>query len=301
MRFLFIATLLLASLPARATLEVLACEPEWAALVEELAGDRARITVATSPTQDPHRVQARPSLISAARRADLVVCTGADLEVGWLPVLLNKGANPRIRQAPGLFYAADHVSLLDIPVQVSRSDGDVHAAGNPHFYMDPHRVLQVAVALSQRLAELDPEHGPAYQASLEEMQSTWQGSLEQLEQTAAPLKDMEVVVHHKNFRYLETWLGMKAVASLEPRPGIPPSPGTLQAVLDTVRDSAAQLVLYTHYNGDDAAQWLSARSGLCALELPLTVGAEPDTDTLLAFYGRLVDKLVDARTDCSND
>ncbi|MDF1821926.1 MAG: zinc ABC transporter substrate-binding protein [Alcanivoracaceae bacterium] len=301
MRYLLITMFLLASLPARAALEVLACEPEWGALVEDLADDRARITVATSATQDPHRVQARPSLISAARRADLVVCTGADLEVGWLPVLLNKGANPRIRQAPGLFYAADHVTLVDIPDSVSRSDGDVHAAGNPHFYMDPRRVLEVGAALSQRLAELDPDNSEAYQAAWAAMQTEWRNSLATLSARAAPLQGMEVVVHHKNFRYLEEWLGIKAIASLEPRPGIPPSPGTLQGVLDTVRNSAAELVLYTHYNGDDAARWLADHSTLCALELPLTVGAEPGTDTLMAFYHRLVDEISRARRECAHE
>lgn len=301
MRLLLFMALLVASLPARAALEVLACEPEWAALVKELAGERARITVATSATQDPHRVQARPSLISAARRADLVVCTGADLEVGWLPVLLNKGANPRIRQAPGLFYAADHVTLLDIPASVSRSDGDVHAAGNPHFYMDPARVLQVGGALAERLAELDPDNAGAYQSALAAMQAEWRTGLAALEQRAAPLQGMQVVVHHKNFRYLEEWLGLKAVASLEPRPGIPPSPGTLQAVLDTVRSSSAELVLYAQYNGDDAAHWLAEHSNLCPLQLPLTVGAGDDTDTLMAFYRQLVDNLLDARRHCSND
>ena len=301
MRLIIFMLLALSCLPARAALEVLACEPEWAALVTALAGDNAAVTVATSPTQDPHRVQARPSLISAARRADLLVCTGADLEVGWLPVLLNKSANPRIRQAPGLFYAADHVTLLDIPERLDRSDGDVHAAGNPHFYLDPGRMLTVAEALSQRLAILDPDNAQHYDAALDALKQRWQTLQAELAQQMASLEDMEVVAHHKNFRYLDHWLGLKTVASLEPRPGIPPSPASLQTVLDTVRRSNAELVLYTHYNGDHAARWLADHSSLCPLELPLTVGAVDGTDTLADFYRMLVNTLVQARRSCADD
>ena len=296
---LFLSCLLFS--PAHAALRVLACEPEWAALIEELAGDRAEVTVATSPTQDPHQVQARPSLISAARRADLAVCTGADLEVGWLPVLLNKGANPKIRTEPGLFLAAEHVSLLDVRESVSRSEGDVHAAGNPHFHLDPRRMLQVAQALAARLTELDPNGAADYQANRERLERDWTALLEQLANSAINLEGLQVVVHHANFRYLLDWLNMETMASLEPRPGVPPSPGHLSSLVDQVDNSEARLILYTDYNGDRAARWLAEQSGLCAVKLPFTVGAVDNTESLGALYRYLVASLVTATEQCPSE
>ena len=300
MRYLLLLCLV-AALPAQATLRVLACEPEWAALVKELADVRADITVATSPVQDPHHVQARPSLISAARRADLAVCTGAELEVGWLPVLLNKGANPAIRTSPGLFLAADHVALLDIPESVSRRDGDVHAAGNPHFHLDPRRMLQVARALAERLAELDPAGAETYRANLARMEARWPAWIEELESRAGSLSGLEIVTHHSNFRYLADWLKMRTIAALEPKPGVPPSPGHLTDLVDQVSDSEARLVIYTDYNGDQAAQWLASRTALCALKLPFTVGAVPGTETLSGLYEHLVMSLTSALEQCPDE
>ena len=299
MRYLLLLCLV-AALPAQAGLRVLACEPEWAALVSELAGARAEITVATSPVQDPHHVQARPSLISAARRADLAVCTGADLEVGWLPVLLNKGANPSIRQAPGLFLAANHVTLLDIPESVSRSDGDVHAAGNPHFHLDPRRMLQVAAALAERLALLDPAGADDYQANLARLQAQWPALIETLAAEADGLRGQHVVTHHSNFRYLADWLGMSTVTTLEPKPGVPPSAGHLTSLVAQVKASPARLILYTDYNGDQAAGWLAGRTGLCAIKLPFTVGAAPGTESLPDLYRYLVSALTSALEQCAH-
>ena len=148
---------------AQAALRVVACEPEWAALTEELAGPLAQVYTATTAQQDPHQVQARPSLLAAVRRADLLVCTGAELEIGWLPLLQRQAANPAIQAGqPGHFEAAAQVSLLEAPTRLDRADGDVHAAGNPHIQTDPRRIAQVAMALSKRLAELDAAHAADY-------------------------------------------------------------------------------------------------------------------------------------------
>ena len=143
---------------ASATVRVFACEPEWAALTRELAGDLAQVYTATHALQDPHQVQARPSLMAAVRKADLVVCTGAELEAGWLPVLLQQSGNARVQPGQrGHFEAAAWVPMLDVPAQLDRAQGDVHAAGNPHIQTSPHSVARVAPALSQRLTELEVE------------------------------------------------------------------------------------------------------------------------------------------------
>src|SRR4051812_9797794 len=143
--------------PAQAALRVLACEPEWGALVQELAGPLVEVSVATSALQDPHQIQAKPSLIARARNADLVVCTGAELEIGWLPVLLQQSGNAKVQPGqPGNFAAADVVRKLEVPTQLDRSQGDVHAGGTPPIQPDPRNIALVAVALGARLQQIDP-------------------------------------------------------------------------------------------------------------------------------------------------
>jgi zinc/manganese transport system substrate-binding protein len=150
-------TLLLLPLNAAAELRVFSCEPEWAALVTELAGDHAEVSTATTAQQDPHYIQARPSLIAQMRRADLVVCTGAELEVGWLPVLMARGGNPKVKPgAEGYFEAANYVPMLEVPQRLDRSEGDIHSRGNPHIQLDPRNIQRIATALGERLAKLDP-------------------------------------------------------------------------------------------------------------------------------------------------
>src|SRR5947208_10561326 len=138
-------------------LEVFACEPEWAALATELGGDKVEVFSATTARQDPHQIQARPALIARLRSADLVVCTGAELEIGWMPVLLRQAANARVQPGtPGYMEAAPQVRMLEVPARLDRAEGDIHAAGNPHIQTDPRNIVAVAAALARRMAEIDP-------------------------------------------------------------------------------------------------------------------------------------------------
>ena len=193
MHKLFVALLVAASswltAPAHAALRVLACEPEWGALVQELGGPLVDVSVATTALQDPHQIQARPSLIARARNADLLVCTGAELEVGWLPVLLQQSGNAKIQPGqPGNFAAADVVRKLDVPAQVDRSQGDVHAAGNPHIQTDPRNIARVATALTARLQQLDAGNAGAYADRAKDFQQRWQQAMARWAAKAAPLQ-----------------------------------------------------------------------------------------------------------------
>src|SRR3954468_820577 len=166
--------LALCSLPSHAALNVLACEPEWAALATELGGDKVKVSSATSALQDPHRIEARPSLIARTRNADLLVCTGMELEVGWLPVLLQQSGNPKIAPGqPGNLEAGAMVPRLDVPGRVDRSQGDVHAAGNPHIQQDPRNIARVADALVARLAQIDAANAGYYQARHKDFSARW--------------------------------------------------------------------------------------------------------------------------------
>ena len=293
--FLFAGAFLLAAPTAQAALRVLACEPEWAALTRELAGELAAVDAATTALQDPHRIEARPSLLAKARRADLVVCTGAGLEAGWLPLLQREAGNGRIQAGqPGYFEAAREVPLLDRPVRLDRALGDVHAAGNPHVHLDPRRLATIAQALAQRLAQLDPANAARYAERNADFQARWQAAMTRWEARAAPLKGMPVVVHHKGLTYLADWLGLEVLGDLEPKPGVEPSAAHLAALLGTLERRPARLILRSAYQSPRPAQWLADKAAIAAVELPYTVGGAPGTEDLFGLFEVTLSRLLQA-------
>jgi zinc/manganese transport system substrate-binding protein len=280
---------------AHAALNVLACEPEWGALVAELAGDKAHINVATTPRQDPHHIEARPSLIARARTADLLVCNGAELELGWLPLLQRESGNARIQTGQaGWFEAAHYVELIEKPATLDRSAGDVHAAGNPHVHGDPRNILPIAQALATRLGEIDPANATYYQQRLANFHSRWQAAIARWEQRAAPLRGMPVAVQHKNWSYLLHWLGMKAVIDLEPKSGVEPSAAYLAEVVQRLKQTPVRMVLRASYHSPRPAQWVAQHSGLPAVELPFTVGASEGAGDLFGLYDDIIERLLGA-------
>ena len=291
------ASLLLILLPAHAALRVFACEPEWGALAQALGGPLVDVTVATSALQDPHRIQARPSLIARTRNADLVVCTGAELEIGWLPMLLQQSGNAKVQPGqPGYFAAADPVRKLDLPTRLDRSQGDVHAAGNPHIQTDPRNIAIVAAALAARLQQVDPGHAADYAKAQAAFADRWQQAIARWTAQAAPLKGMAVVSQHKAFVYLYDWLGLKEVAVLEPKPGVEPTASHLQAVLATLKATPARMVLYGAYQDPRASDWLSRNAAIPAVRLPFTVGGTEGAKDLFGLFDDTVSRLLAAGT-----
>lgn len=294
----FMAALALGALwllpqPAGAALRVLACEPEWASLAQELAGDKASIFSATTALQDAHHVEARPSLIARARNADLVVCTGSDLEVGWLPLLLRQSGNARIQPgAPGYLEASQFVSRLDVPKVLDRSLGDIHPAGNPHIQLDPRNIAKVAQALGERLAQLDPDSAPLYRTRTADFLARWGAAIKRWETEAAPLKGLSMVVYHKNMAYLNAWLGLREVGSLEPKPGVPPTTAHLVELVARMQAAPAKVIVYMAYNNPQAAQFLSERSGIPALMLPFTVGGSDRAKDLFGLFDDTLARLL---------
>jgi zinc/manganese transport system substrate-binding protein len=296
------ATAITALSPLQAhALKVFACEPEWAALTRELAGDQATVYTATTAMQDPHQIQAKPSLMAAVRNADLAVCTGAELEVGWLPVLLRQSGNPAVQVGkPGHFDAADFVQKLDIPTRLDRADGDVHAAGNPHIQTDPRNIGLVAVALGQRLAELDPSHAAQHKARTADFIKRWGEATQRWTQAAAPIKGMPIAVQHKGFPYLQAWLGLKEVATLEPKPGVEPSSGYLSEVLGQLQRTPAKAVIRAAYSDGRSSQWLADRAKLPVVVLPFTVGGSERAKDLFGLFDDTVDQLLKAANKAAN-
>ena len=280
---------------AHAALNIFACEPEWAALAKEIGGDDVRVYAATTALQDPHRIEARPSLIAQMRRANLVVCTGAELEAGWLPVLLQNANNAAVQPGrPGYFEAARFVPLLEKPARLDRADGDVHAAGNPHLHTDPRNILRVAETLAARLAEVDPGNAAAHRARGQAFAVRWQAAIARWEARAASLRNLPVAVQHRSFSYLLAWLGMTEVAVLEPRPGVEPSVGHLARVAARLQTTPAKMVLRAAYQSPRPADWLAKRAGIPALELPYSVGGNDRAQDLFGLFDDTLDQLLEA-------
>jgi len=287
-KILLALLLALAPLSANA-IEVFACEPEWASLIQELAGDNAQVTTATTAFQDPHQLQAKPSLIAATRRADLVVCTGADLEIGWLPLLLRRSGNRTIQPGnPGYFLAAEFVRRLEIPASVDRSMGDVHPQGNPHVHLRPRNIERVAKALAERLAEIDPGNSSDYQANAEAFLERWEQATDAWEKQAAPLAGMRLVSHHRSFSYLADWLDLDVVATLEPKPGVPASGAQLARLLEQLTPNPPDAIIRAPFENEKAARWLSERLNIPVIELPFTAGGNADASDLFAVFAETI-------------
>ncbi len=301
MRTLSKWTLLLASAicaPASA-LTVFACEPEWAALTRVLM-PAATIHTATHSRQDPHHIEARPALIAQLRSADLAVCTGASLEVGWLPALQQRAGNARVQDgAPGMLYAASHIDLIDPQPGAGGNPfaGDVHAEGNPHVHADPRNLLKISVVLAERLQKLVPSEANAIQQRRTQFESALTQRIKDWEQRAAALRGTTVAAQHTAFGYLWKWLGIKQVADLEPKPGMAPTPGHLQRLLASLQPQPPLAIVIADYQDPRAARWLAGQLGntVPVIALPATVTDEKLPDALVQWYDQLLDALIKAK------
>jgi zinc/manganese transport system substrate-binding protein len=279
--------------PVLAALNVFATVPEWGALAQELGGDKVNVYVATNALQDPHHVEAKPSLIARARNADLVVSTGAELEIGWLPLVLQQAGNPKVQPGkPGYFEAAPNVPMLEKPARLDRAEGDVHPLGNPHIQTDPRNIARVAIALTARLAEVDTSNAAYYRERGKAFGERWSAAIARWEREAAPLKGVSIIVQHKGFPYLTEWLGMKEVAALEPKPGIEPTTSHLSDVLATLERTPAKMVIRAAYQSDRASQWIAERAKINAVVLPFTVGGDDAAKDLFGLFDDTVQRLL---------
>jgi len=279
--------------PACAAVNVFACEPEWAALAQELGGDKVSVFSATTPMQDPHRIEARPSLVSRMRNADLVICSGSELEIGWLPLLFTQGGNDRIQPgSPGFIEASQYVLKLEVPKVIDRALGDIHPAGNPHIHLDPRNIAKIAEVVTARLAEIDPANADTYRARAEDFNKRWQQAIEKWRLQAQPLKGMPIVVYHKDMSYFINWSGMREAGSLEPKPGIPPTPTHLAELVERMKRTPAKAVVYSPYNNPGAAQFLSQRTNIPVVPLPFTVGGTPKAKDLFGLFDDTIERLL---------
>jgi len=258
-----------------------------------LGGDKVSVYSATTALQDSHRIEARPSLIARVRSADLIVCTGSNLEAAWLPLLLTQAGNARVQPgSPGFLEASQFVVKLEIPKVVDRSLGDIHPGGNPHVHLDPRNIAKVATEFSERLIRLDAANADVYKTRAAAFQERWRAAVQRWEPQAARLRGVPIVVYHRDMSYLINWLGLREVGSLEPKPGIPPSPSHLAEIVERMRREPAKAIVYSAYNDPRAAEFLSERARIPAVMLPFTVGGSDKAKDLFGLFDDTLSRLL---------
>ncbi|HEY1096513.1 MAG TPA: zinc ABC transporter substrate-binding protein [Alphaproteobacteria bacterium] len=283
--YLCFAVAFLSAPHAEAAINIFACEPEWASLAQEIGGDKVNVKSATTAQQDVHHIQARPSLLAAMRQSDLVFCTGAELEIGWLPLLLTQAGNSKVQSgSDGWLMASDYVQRLEVPARLDRANGDVHPMGNPHIQMDPRNIAIVAKALAQRLNTIDPANAPYYSKRYADFSTRWQAAMARWNTEIASLRGTPIAVQHRCWSYLINWMGLTMVTTLEPKPGIPPTSRHLAQVLEKLKIQPVKAVLYAAYEGDNGVIWLSDKAGIPAIQLPFTVGGNAQSKDLFGLY-----------------
>ena len=270
-------------------LSVVATTPDLASLAREIGGEAADVKALAKPTEDPHFVDAKPSHVVTLNRADVLIEGGAELEIGWLPPLLENARNDRIAAgAPGRILASQGVHMLEIPTTFDRSRGDVHPFGNPHFLLDPLNVKLIVAQLAERFAQLNPAAAETYRANLKRFDATLDSKLADWQRQMAPSKGAKIVTYHKDFPYLAERFGLEVVENLEPKPGIAPSPAHLGQVISTMRAAKARVILVQPYQNRKSAETVARQTDGIVLDVALQPGAVPGTDTYFALMDHII-------------
>lgn len=283
-------------LAAGRKLNVVATTSDLAALATEVGGDKVGVSAIARGYQDPHFVEAKPSFLLNLRRADLVVAVGLELEAGWLPPLLNQCGNPKVQPAsPGYFDASQSAEILEIPAgPVSRAMGDVHPMGNPHYWLDPANGLRIATGLAQRLAQLSPGDAAYFQARLEDFRKRLGEAERRWDERMKPYRGRKVVTYHRSWPNFVKRFGLQVVDFVEPRPGIPPSPGHLVALMARMKRENIRVILVEPYFDLKTPQSVARETGGQVVVLMPSVGGNKDTGDYIKLFDYDVDLVVKA-------
>lgn len=284
------------SFTAHAKLNVVATTPDFAAVAKAVGGDRIEVTALAKPTEDPHFVDAKPSLILKLNKADVLIEGGAELEIGWLPALLQGVRNPRIAiGAPGRVRASEAVELLEVPTTLDRSQGDLHAMGNPHFMTDPVNAVLVARRIADALCKLDTASAEVYRSNLNKFEATVNSKLAEWEKLLAPFKGQRVVAYHNSWPYFARRFGLQIDLFLEPKPGLPPTPAHLADVMVKMKESGSRVIIVQPYLNRHTAESVARNTGAVVVDVASFPGAVKGTEgDYLKFMDHLVSSLAKA-------
>jgi zinc/manganese transport system substrate-binding protein len=292
-RFFSAAAIAVTSSTAAAQIKVVATTPDLAAIAKEIGGNAVSVLALAKPTEDPHFVDAKPSHIVTLNRADVLIEGGAELELGWLPPLLESARNSKIAAgSPGRVVASTGIRMLEIPTSFDRSKGDVHSLGNPHFLVDPVDAKIVARNIASHFSQVDSKNASMYSANLAKFNSNVDAKTAQWSAALAPFKGAKLVTYHKDFLYFATRFGLSVVDELEPKPGIAPSPSHLASVIGTMKSQGVKVVLVQPYQNRRTAETVARQTGATVLDMPEQPGARAGTSTYTAMMDNLVKTLV---------
>jgi zinc/manganese transport system substrate-binding protein len=274
---------------ASAQLRVVATTPDLASLAREIGGDRVNVVALAKPTEDPHYVDAKPSHIVTLNRADALIEGGAELELGWLPPLLENSRNSKISAgAPGRIVASDGVKMLEVPTSFDRSRGDVHSLGNPHFMIDPVTVRIIARNIASHFAQIDPNSAATYNGNLARFNTKLDAKYADWQRQLAPYRGARIVTYHKDFVYLAQRFGLTIVDELEPKPGIAPSPAHLAQVIGKMKSTNAKVIMVQPFQNRKTAETVARQTGAAVLDISQQPGAVPNTTTYFDMMDNLV-------------
>src|ERR1700736_1245656 len=293
--FIFLLTLLSIAVTAEAKLNVVATLPDFGSLAREVGGDKVDVIVLAKPTEDPHFVDARPSFVVALRSADVLIDGGAELEIGWLPPLLQNARNPKIEAGkPGRIVASQGVRLMNVPTNATRAAGDVHVLGNPHFTTDPIIAKTVAQHISQSLSAIDPANAGSYQANYKKFEATINAKLQQWGAAMLPFKGQPVVAYHDSWPYFAHRFGIVIDFFLEPKPGIPPSPSHLAEVIAQMKSQHIKAIIIEPFHDRKIAEKVASATGAKVVEFSQFPGGLPGTDSYVKLIDTLISRLAAA-------
>jgi zinc/manganese transport system substrate-binding protein len=288
-KLLLICTSLLCLTSADAKLNVVTTLPDFGALAREIGGANVDVTTLAKPTEDPHFVDARPSFVVALRNADVLIDGGAELEIGWVPPLLQNARNAKLDVGkPGRVQASQNIKLIGAPQQLTRAAGDVHALGNPHFCVDPIIAKTIAQHIAQSFAALDAANAASYDGNYKKFEATINAKLQEWGTAMLPFKGQHVVAYHDSWPYFAHRFGVEIDVFLEPKPGIPPSPSHLAEVIQQMKAQKIKAVIVEPFHDRKIADKVASETGAKVVEFAQFPGGLPDTDS----YVKLINKLV---------
>ena len=271
-----------------AKLNVAVSYPYIGVLTQKIAGDKVDVTVLAKGNWDPHFVVPRPSLIAKLRRSDALIMNGAQLEIGWLPPLIKRAANAKINpNTQGFLNLSHQVELIQKPQSVDRSLGDVHPDGNPHFHLDPNKILRLAESIGDFLIKIDAENAQEYRKNLQSFSQEWKIHLARWEKAMADKKGMKVIQFHDNLAYFNQAYGLKSIATIEPLPGIPPSSRHTLSLIKLIQEQSPSCILHDVYHSTKTAQYLVDKTGIKLIIMPHDIGALDSVDSLVSLFDYL--------------
>lgn len=294
-KILLILSVFLCAFSAQAKLNVVATLPDFGSIAREIGGDNVNVTVLAKPTEDPHFVDARPSFVVALRSADVLIDGGAELELGWLPPLLQNARNAKLDVGkPGRVQASQGIRLMNVPTNVTRAAGDVHALGNPHFAVDPIIAKAIAQHIAQSFAAVDAPNAATYDANYKKFEAAINAKLQQWGAAMLPFKGQHVAAYHDSWPYFGHRFGLEIDIFLEPKPGIPPSPSHLAEVITQMKAQKIKAIIVEPYHDRKIAERVASATGAQVVDFAQYPGALPNTDSYIKLIDALVSRLAAA-------